>query len=45
MEVDAVGDDGVEAAACCYQTSETWLTVVEGGHGIEDMRKGCCADG
>ena len=44
MEVDAVGDDGVEAAACCHQASETWLTVVEWGHGIGDVREGCCAD-
>lgn len=45
MEVDAVGDDRVEAAACCYQAGETWLTVVEGRHGVEDMCEGCCADG
>ena len=45
MEVDAVGDDRVEAAAGCHQAGETWLTVVEGRHGVEDMCEGCCADG
>jgi hypothetical protein len=42
--MNAVWDDGVKASARCHQASKTGFTVVEWGHGVEDVGESCCAD-